>query len=56
MNLRGLFSEFLADERGAHAIEYGLLAVGILVALIAAAAALGAVLDAAPDHAVSPPN
>jgi Flp pilus assembly pilin Flp len=56
MNMRGLFSEFLADERGAHAIEYGLLAVGILVALIAAAAALGSVLDASPDHAGSALN
>jgi Flp pilus assembly pilin Flp len=56
MNLRGLFSQFLTDERGAHAIEYGLLAVGTLVAFIAAAAALGAVLDVAPEHAANPLN
>ena len=45
-NLRNLIPEFLSDERGARTIEYGLLAVGILVACIATAAALGTGLDA----------
>lgn len=49
MNMRNLLSEFLTDERGARTIEYGLLAVGILVAIIATAAALGTGLDAAPQ-------
>jgi len=43
--MRRLLSNFLADERGASAIEYGLLAVGIMVAIIATAAALGTSLD-----------
>jgi Flp pilus assembly pilin Flp len=46
MNMRNLLSEFLTDERG---VEYGLLAVGILVAIIATAAALGTGLDAPPQ-------
>jgi Flp pilus assembly pilin Flp len=50
MNMRNLLSEFLTDERGARTIEYGLLAVGILVAIIATAAALGTGLDAAPQN------
>jgi Flp pilus assembly pilin Flp len=52
-NMRNLFSRFLADERGGRAIELGLLAVGILVAIIAAAAALGTGLDPAPPSDVS---
>jgi Flp pilus assembly pilin Flp len=56
MNIRGRFSEFLTDERSAHAIECGLLAVGILVACIAAAAAFGAALDVSPDHAAKTLN
>ena len=31
-----LFGKFLADESGATAIEYGLIAAGISVAIIAA--------------------
>ena len=50
MNMRNLLSAFLTDERGARTIEYGLLAVGILVAIIATAAALGTGLDAAPQN------
>ena len=45
-NLRSLIPEFLSDERGARTIEFGLLAVGIMVACIATAAALGTGLDA----------
>ena len=44
--LRCLIPEFLSDERGARTIEFGLLAVGIMVACIATAAALGTGLDA----------
>ena len=44
-NLRSLIPDFLSDERGARTIEYGLLAVGIVVAFIATAAALGTGLD-----------
>jgi Flp pilus assembly pilin Flp len=56
MNIRNLLSEFLADERGARTIEYGLLAVGIFVAMIATAAALGTGLDAAPQNLASRPH
>jgi Flp pilus assembly pilin Flp len=56
VNVRGLLSGFLADERGARTIEYGLLAVGILVACIATAAALGTSLDAPTDVASYRPN
>ncbi len=48
-SMRKSFSNFLVDERGGRAIEFGLLAVGILVAIIAAVAALGTGLDAAPS-------
>jgi Flp pilus assembly pilin Flp len=44
-NLRSLIPDFLSDERGARTIEYGLLAVGIVVACIATAAALGTGLE-----------
>jgi pilus assembly protein Flp/PilA len=37
---------FLADEQGATAIEYGLIAAGISVAIIAAVQALGTSLNA----------
>jgi pilus assembly protein Flp/PilA len=36
---------FLADEQGAAAIEYGLLAAGIAVAIIAVVTALGSSLN-----------
>jgi Flp pilus assembly pilin Flp len=55
-NVRSLLSEFLTDERGARTIEYGLLAVGILVACIATAAALGTGLDAPSNVASYRPN
>jgi Flp pilus assembly pilin Flp len=44
-NLRNLIPEFLSDDRGARSIEFGLLAVGILVACVATAAALGTGLE-----------
>jgi pilus assembly protein Flp/PilA len=55
-DMRNLLAKFIADERGVSAIEYGLLAVGIVVAIIAAAAALGTSLDATPLQAANRPN
>jgi Flp pilus assembly pilin Flp len=55
-NMRGLLSGFLADERGARTIEYGLLAVGIVVACIATAAALGTGLDVPSDATTYRPH
>jgi pilus assembly protein Flp/PilA len=43
--MRNLFRNFCADENGATAIEYGLLASGIAVAIIAVVAALGTNLN-----------
>jgi pilus assembly protein Flp/PilA len=40
-----LLSKFLANEQGVTAIEYGLLAAGIAVAIIATVAALGTALN-----------
>lgn len=40
-----LLWNFLADEQGVSAIEYGLLAAGIAVAIIATVAALGTNLN-----------
>ena len=40
-----LVSRFLRDETGATAIEYGLIAAGISIAIIAAVAGLGSKLD-----------
>ena len=40
------FRKFLADEAGVTAIEYGLIAAGIAVAIIATIAALGTQLNA----------
>ena len=56
VNVRDLFSEFFTDERGARTIEYGLLAVGIMVAFIATAAALGGGLDAPADETAYRPQ
>jgi pilus assembly protein Flp/PilA len=41
-----LLWKFLANERGVSALEYGLLAAGIAVAIIATVAALGTNLNA----------
>lgn len=43
--MRILLRNFLANEQGAAAIEYGLLAAGIAVAIIAVVAALGTNLN-----------
>jgi pilus assembly protein Flp/PilA len=40
-----LFWSFLHNERGATAVEYGLIAAGIAVAIIATVAALGTDLN-----------
>ena len=42
---QGLKTKFAADEKGATAIEYGLIAAGIAVAIIAAVFAIGNELD-----------
>ncbi len=42
-----IVSRFLRDESGATAIEYGLIAAGIAVAIIAAVQAVGTSIDAA---------
>jgi pilus assembly protein Flp/PilA len=39
------FFDFIADESGATAIEYGLIAAGISLAIIAVVNGLGAKLD-----------
>ena len=41
-----MFARFLKDESGATAIEYGLIAALIAVAIIAGASALGTQLNA----------
>jgi len=43
--VRTLLWNLYADEEGAAAIEYGLLAAGIAVAIIAVVAALGSQLN-----------
>ena len=40
-----LFSRFLGDDRAATAIEYGLIAAGIAVAIIAVVQGLGSQLN-----------
>jgi pilus assembly protein Flp/PilA len=40
-----LFGRFLRDERGATAIEYGLIAAGIALAIIAVVNGLGGTLN-----------
>jgi pilus assembly protein Flp/PilA len=40
-----LISRFLKDESGATAIEYGLIAAGIAVAILATVQAVGVSLD-----------
>ena len=43
--MRKLISRFLANESGATAIEYGLIAAGISVVIIVAVNTLGTTLD-----------
>jgi len=44
--MTSLFARFLQDESGATAIEYGLIAAGISIAIIAAVNGLGTNLNA----------
>jgi pilus assembly protein Flp/PilA len=44
-NLMRTFAKFLADESGATAIEYGLIAAGIALAIIAVVNGLGTNLN-----------
>jgi len=43
--LKRLFAEFLADQSGATAIEYGLIAAGISIVILAAVNGLGSNLN-----------
>jgi len=43
--LQRIFSKFFSDESGATAIEYGLIAAGISLAIIAAVNGLGSTLN-----------
>ena len=43
--MTNLVSRFVKDESGATAIEYGLIAAGISIAIIAVVAGLGTKLD-----------
>ncbi len=45
VKLKGLFLKFLSDEAGATAIEYGLIAAGIALAIIAVVNGLGTSLN-----------
>jgi pilus assembly protein Flp/PilA len=45
VKLKGLFLKFLSDEQGATAIEYGLIAAGISLAIIAVVNGLGTSLS-----------
>jgi pilus assembly protein Flp/PilA len=43
--MKNLFARFLKDESGATAIEYGLIAAGISLAIIAVVNGLGSTLN-----------
>ena len=43
--MKNLFSRFVSDESGATAIEYGLIAAGISLAIIAVVNGLGSNLN-----------
>jgi pilus assembly protein Flp/PilA len=43
--IKSVFSKFVADESGATAIEYGLIAAGIALAIIAVVNGLGTNLN-----------
>jgi pilus assembly protein Flp/PilA len=45
VNLKKVLSKFLSDESGATAIEYGLIAAGIALAIIAVVNGLGSNLN-----------
>jgi pilus assembly protein Flp/PilA len=55
--MRNLVSRFISNESGATAIEYGLIAAGIAVAIIAAVQSVGTALNAnltASANAINP--
>jgi pilus assembly protein Flp/PilA len=43
--MRSVFTRFVKDERGTTAIEYGLIAAGLAVALLTAVQAVGGSID-----------
>ena len=43
--MQSIFAKFLSDESGATAIEYGLIAAGISIAIIVAVNGLGSTLN-----------
>jgi pilus assembly protein Flp/PilA len=43
--MREFITRFMSDDSGATAIEYGLIATGIAIAIIAAVTAVGSALD-----------
>lgn len=45
IKIRSIFNTFIADESGATAIEYGLIAAGISLAIIAVVNGLGTNLN-----------
>lgn len=45
-NLKATFNRFASEEKGATAIEYGLIAAGISVVIMGTVWALGGTLDA----------
>jgi pilus assembly protein Flp/PilA len=46
LNMKNLVTRFVKDESGATAIEYGLIAAGISVAIIAVVQGIGSKLNA----------
>jgi pilus assembly protein Flp/PilA len=43
--MSGIFSRFIRDDSGATAIEYGLIAAGIAIAIITAVQGVGTALN-----------
>ena len=43
--MKQIFAKFVADERGATAIEYGLIAAGISIVILAAVNGIGSNLN-----------
>jgi pilus assembly protein Flp/PilA len=43
--MKSVFTRFVKDERGTTAIEYGLIAAGLAVALLTAVQAVGGSID-----------
>jgi pilus assembly protein Flp/PilA len=54
--MKSLISRFVKDESGATAVEYGLIAAGISVAIIAVVQGLGAKLNSTLTAAGNTPN